>query len=456
MPLESNLESVPTSLLLPSCYHSLWHLTIADTAPSKRLAIENIALERPFESLSHIVHAQRNLPMIAAAQRTANFDYAIRSLVRAARALERQGREVTYLNIGDPQAFGFRPPEHIIEPVRRALKDKFTGYAPSAGLLEAREAVAAYATSLGAPTSAEEVVLTSGASEAAELVLTALVNNGDEVLLPAPGYPIYPAILNKLGADSRPYRLDPERNWEPFVDEVRSLINKRTRALVLINPNNPTGSVTPNRTTYALLKLAAEHKLPVISDEVYRDLCFTETPSSASTLADSVATPVITLESLSKTHMVPGWRVGWMRFTNPEKMQEVVKAVAKLASGRLCSPTPTQYAVRPALQGSKEFLKSFVEEIKNRRDYAAQRIEAIAGLHSIKPAAAFYMMIKVADLAERTDERFVLNLLDATGVLVVHGSGFGMDPFEGYFRLVYLASEEVLKRTFDAVERFIR
>jgi len=153
---------------------------------------------------------------------------------------------------------------------------------------------------------------------------------------------------------------------------------------------------------------------------------------------------------------VPGWRVGWMRFTNPEKMPEVVKAVAKLASGRLCSPTATQYAVRPALQGSKEFLKSFVEEIKNRRDYAAQRIEAIAGLHSIKPAAAFYMMIKVADLAERTDERFVLNLLDATGVLVVHGSGFGMDPFEGYLRLVYLASEEVLKSTFDAVERFMR
>jgi len=220
--------------------------------------------------------------MIAASRRTANFDYAIRSLITAARALECDGREVTYLNIGDPQAFGFKPPEHIIEPVQRALKDRFTGYAPSAGLLEAREAVASYATSIGAPTSPEEVVLTSGASEAAELALTALVNNGDEVLVPSPGYPIYPAILSKLGVDTKYYQLDPARGWEPTVSEVRSLINKRTRALVLINPNNPTGSITSNNTTYALLKLLSEHKIPVISDEVYRDLCFTTPPASAS------------------------------------------------------------------------------------------------------------------------------------------------------------------------------
>jgi alanine-synthesizing transaminase len=394
--------------------------------------------------------------MIAASRRTANFDYAIRSLVTAARALECAGREVTYLNIGDPQAFGFRPPEHIIEPVQRALKEKFTGYASSAGLLEAREAVAEYATSLGAPTTPDEVVITSGASEAADLVLTALVNNGDEVLVPGPGYPLYPAILSKLGADARPYRLDPQRGWEPLVDEVQSLINKRTRALVLINPNNPTGSVSSNENSCALLKLAAEHKVPVISDEVYRDLCFQEAPTSASVLADPVTTPVITLESLSKTHMVPGWRVGWMRFTNPEKMPEVVKAIHKLASGRLCSPTPTQYAVRPALAGGKEFLETFIEDIRKRRDYATERVKAIAGLSSDEPAAAFYMMIKVAELGGKTDEEFVMNLLEETGVLVVHGSGFGMDPFDGYFRLVYLASEDTLERTFDALEQFMR
>ena len=394
--------------------------------------------------------------MIAASRRTANFDYAIRSLISAARALERDGRKVTYLNIGDPQAFGFRPPDHIIEPVQRALRDQFTGYAPSAGLLEAREAVASYATALGAPTSAEEVVLSSGASEAAELALTALVNNGDEVLVPSPGYPLYPAILSKLGADTRYYQLNPDRGWEPTVSEVRSLINKRTRALILINPNNPTGSITSNNTTYALLKLASEYKLPVISDEVYRELCFTTAPASASCMAPAISTPVITLESLSKTHLVPGWRVGWMRFTNAEKMPAVVNAISKLASGRLCSPTPTQYAIRPALDGSKDFLNDFVQEIRKRRDYATERIKAVRGLSSDIPAAAFYLMMKVADLRNKTDERFALELLEKTGVLVVQGSGFGLDPFDGYFRLVYLASEEMLEETFDAIEKFLK
>jgi len=394
--------------------------------------------------------------MIDASRRTANFDYAIRSLITAARALEREGHKVTYLNIGDPQAFGFKPPEHIIEPVQRALRDGFTGYAPSAGLLEAREAVASYATALGTPTSPEEVVLTSGASEAAELALTALVNSGDEVLVPSPGYPLYPAILSKLGVDTRYYQLNPDRGWEPSVSEVRSLINKRTRALVLINPNNPTGSVTANNTTYGLLKLASEHRVPVISDEVYRELCFTSPPASASVMAPAISTPLITLESLSKTHLIPGWRVGWMRFTNTERITSVVNAISKLASGRLCSPTPTQYAIRPALEGTKEFLGEFVQEIRKRRDYAIERIKAISGLSSDVPSAAFYLMMRVADLKNRTDEKFALELLEKTGVLVVHGSGFGLDPFDGYFRLVYLASEEVLESTFDAIQKLIK
>src|SRR5216683_665995 len=199
--------------------------------------------------------------MITPSRRTANFSYAIRNIVRAAEKLERAGRSVTYLNIGDPQAFGFRPPAHVVGAVQRALSDSFTGYAPSAGLPEAREAVATYATQLGAPTRTDEVIITSGASEAADLVLTALVNPGDEVLLPAPGYPLYPAILNKLGAGARYYRLDDSFGWQPSVDDLRSSITKRTRALVLINPNNPTGSIIPDDLVSQLLQIAAEHHL---------------------------------------------------------------------------------------------------------------------------------------------------------------------------------------------------
>ncbi len=394
--------------------------------------------------------------MIAASSRTANFHYAIRNLVSVAEAQVRLGRQVTYLNIGDPQAYGFRPPAHIVEAVTQALRDGFTGYAHSAGLREARGAVAAYATALGAPTETEQVLMTSGASEAADLVLTALLNEGDEVLLPAPGYPIYPAILQKLGAIACYYPLDPANNWQPSAEQVSSLITGRTRALVLINPNNPTGSIIPDETTKQLLDLSARHGLLVIADEVYRELCFAKAPTSASVMAQEIGLPLITLESLSKTHLVPGWRVGWMRYTHDELMSDLTHSIARLASGRLCSPTPSQYAVRPALEGDKSFLAEFMREIKNRRDFVVASAQRIQGLSCDVPGAAFYVMMKVDDPLARTDEAFVLALLEETGILVVPGSGFGTDPLAGLFRLVYLPDEGVLSEVFDRISRFLK
>lgn len=383
--------------------------------------------------------------------RTANFRYAIRNVVIAADALKREGREVISLNIGDPQAFGFRPPAYVTEPVMKAIRDGFTGYASSAGLFEAREAVASYATATGIETTVEDVVMTSGASEGADLVLTALLDPGDEVLLPAPGYPLYDAILHKLGAEPRYYRLFEEYEWQPDPDEVRSLISPRTRAIVLINPSNPTGAIIPDETTDRMLKIAEENNLVVISDEVYRDLCFGTQPTPASVLAKDQRIPVITLESLSKTHMLSGWRIGWMRFTNPAAMPRLIEAINRLASGRLCSPTPAQYAVRPALFEDDGFVAGFIDEIRARRDLAVRRVRAIEGISCSVPHAAFYLMVKVAELDGRSDEQFALNLLQETGVLVVHGSGFGTKPEEGYFRLVYLANETVLEQAFDGI-----
>ena len=308
--------------------------------------------------------------MIHPSERATNFQYAIRNVVRAAEALERRGRRVIYLNIGDPQSFGFRPPDFVIEAVNRAVSEKFTGYSHSSGLLETREAIARYATGLGSPTETKDVIVTSGASEAADLTLTALVDPGDEVLLPAPGYPIYPAIVGKLGAKTRYYHLQPNDNWHPSVDEIRSLINPKTRAIVLINPSNPAGSITPDSTTREVLALAAERDLLVISDEVYRELCFSPAPTAASVLAKETGAAVVTLESLSKTHMLSGWRIGWLRFTHPERMRGLADAVVKLAGGRLCSPTPAQYAVAPALESSRDYIKNFLSEIKRRRDLA--------------------------------------------------------------------------------------
>jgi len=411
--------------------------------------------DRTFNYLRFTIHHLRFTVVITPSTRTAQFHYAIRNIVTAAEALEHAGRHVTYLNIGDPQVFGFRPPDLIVEVVQRALRDNFTGYAHSTGLPEAKAAIANYASSLGAPTAPNDVIVSSGASEAADLVMTALLNEGEEALLPAPGYPIYPAIMAKLGAVARYYSLNERNNWQPSIDEIASLINERTRAIVVINPNNPTGSITTDETTGQILALAAEHNLVVISDEVYRELCFATPPTSASVLTSSAGAPVITLESLSKTHLIPGWRAGWMRFTNADKMRELITAITRLASGRLCSPTPPQYAIKPALEGDRSFMTDFVHDLKVRRDFAVSRISQTSGLSCTTPEAAFYLMVKVDNLGDRTDEQFVLEMLEASGVLVVHGSGFGCDPRAGYFRLVYLANEELLSSALNSIRSFI-
>ncbi len=394
--------------------------------------------------------------IVRPSQRTTNFDYAIRHVVQAAEALERRGRAVTYLNIGDPQTFGFRPPATLVEIVARQMRDGFTGYTHSAGLPDARAAVADYATALGGtPTTFEDVMMTAGASEAADLLLSALLDSGDEVLTPAPGYPIYPAIINKLGGRTIYYHLDPKDNWQPSLDEIQELITPRTRALVLINPNNPTGAITPDETTRLLLELAAENNLLVISDEVYRELCFEQSPQPASVTGADIDVPIATLESLSKTHCVPGWRVGWMRFSHKQKMRALIDGVMRLAGGRLCSPTPAQYAVRPALESEKTFVKDFTNEMRRRRDFVVRRVAEIEGLSCVAPQSAFYLMAQAHDLNGDTDERFVLDLLEATGILTVHGSGFGADPRHGFFRIVFLADEVLLDEAFAKIENFV-
>ncbi len=393
--------------------------------------------------------------MLFPSGRASQFRYAIRNIVGAAEVRERAGLDVIYLNIGDPQVFGFRPPPHLVETVAQAVRDRFTGYAHSSGLPEAREAVAAYATTLGAATRIEDVLITSGASEAADLILTALISEGDEVLLPSPGYPLYSAILNKLGGIARYYTLDPANGWQISVDQIGHLISDRTRALVVINPNNPTGAVIPDQTTRALLSLAAQHNLLVIADEVYRELCFGPSPVPASTLGMDAGGPLITLESLSKTHLIPGWRIGWMRFNNANEMRALIKTIHLLASGRLCSPTPSQYAVRPALEGDRSFLKKFLSKIRKRRDTVVGFVRHTQGLSCEVPQAAFYAMIKVDDTKGRTDEQFVLDLVNKTGVLVVPGSGFGIPEDKCYFRLVYLADENILETVFKRIRSFL-
>jgi alanine-synthesizing transaminase len=392
--------------------------------------------------------------MIPVASRIKGFTYAIRNIVAEAKRVEATGTRVRYLNIGDPIPFGFQTPPHMIEAVTRALRDGHNGYAPSVGIPAARDAVTAECVSRGMPMTPDRVVITSGTSEGIELALTALAESGDEVLVPTPTYPLYTAVLAKIGARAVFYRTDAAHGWQPDLDHVRSLISPRTRALVVIDPNNPTGATYPDETRLALLEIADRHNLPLLADEVYADLAF-DGPVSAFARQNTDA-PVITFSSLSKAYLAPGWRSGWLAVGQTERLDDVLAAIKKLADGRLCSTGPMEYALVAALSGDRSHQAAFRDALRERAILSHERLNAIEGITSVMPSAAFYAMPRVALPAGTTDEDYVLALLRATGVLCVYGSGFGTDPADGYFRVVFLASPSELSDIYDLIAEFTR
>ncbi len=289
--------------------------------------------------------------MIPPASRMATVSYSIRRVVAEARKAEAAGKRIHYLNTGDPVHAGFQPPAHMVDAVHQALRNGEHGYGPSVGLLDAREAVAAENTSRGWPVSADRVVMTSGSSEGIDFVLTALADPGDEVLVPLPTYPLYTAILHKIGAREVYYRTDPKNGWQPDPKEVRSLITSRTKAFVTNDPNNPTGASYAQAIRRELLKIADEHNVPMIADEIYQDVAF-DGPIAPIGALDPEA-PVISLSGLSKGYLVPGWRTGWLAVGGGDRLTDVLAAITKLAEGRLCSTMPMQRAVVAALKGDR-------------------------------------------------------------------------------------------------------
>jgi len=389
---------------------------------------------------------------IPVADRISGFSYAIRNIVVEARKIEASGRKVRYLNIGDPIIFGFRTPPHMIEAVERAMRDGHNGYAPSVGILEAREAVASECNQRGMAMHPDRVVVTSGTSEGIELALTALAGSGDEVLIPVPTYPLYTAVLAKIGARPVFYRTDERRGWQPDVDHVRSLVTASTRALVVIDPNNPTGATYSAEARRALVDLAYEHNFPLLADEVYADLAF-DGPVSAIAALNPEA-PVITFSSLSKAYLAPGWRAGWLAVAQTDRLDGVLGGIKKLADGRLCSTGPMEHALAAALTGDRSHQQAFRDALRERATVTDECMNAIAGITCVTPTAAFYAMPRVKLPAGKTDEDFVLGLLRATGVLCVYGSGFATSPGDGFFRVVFLASPAELRDIYHLIADF--
>ncbi|MBM3809728.1 MAG: aminotransferase class I/II-fold pyridoxal phosphate-dependent enzyme [Acidimicrobiia bacterium] len=396
------------------------------------------------------------MPVAASSIRTAKrvdrFTYAIRNIVVEAKKVEAGGKRVRYLNIGDPNQFGFLTPPHLIDAVARAMRDGHNGYVPSPGMAEAREAAAADFVARGVNVSADRVLITSGASEGIELALTGIVDEGEEVLVPSPTYPLYTAVLAKIGAQPVYYRTDHTNQWQPDLDHVKRLITAKTRALVVIDPNNPTGAIYPEATRKTLIEIAETHGLVILADEVYGDLSY-DGPVPAMAALNNDA-PIISYSSLSKAYLAPGWRAGWMAVGSSPRLDGALAAIKKLADGRLCSPGPMQYAVAAALTGDRSHQVEFRKQLRARAALTANRMNAIPGMSCVMPQSAFYAMPKVELPPGKTDVDFVLGLLRSTGVLTVYGSGFGTPLEDGFFRIVFLAPLDELRALYDDVADF--
>ena len=391
-------------------------------------------------------------PSVPVAGRVSNFSYAIRNIAVEAQRIEAAGRRVRYLNVGNPPAFGFQPPAHMVDAVIRAMRDGENGYCASPGIAPAREAVAAEYSRRSWPVAADRVLITAGTSEAIELALSALVDDEGEVLVPLPTYPLYTAVLAKLGARARYYRTDPAKGWEPDFDHLEHVVTAATRAIVVIDPNNPTGATYSPGTRRKLIAFAEQRGIVLLADEVYGDLGYDGPIAPIGSLEPDAA--VLSFSSLSKGYVAPGWRTGWVAVGRSPRLDNVLAALKKLADGRLCSTAPMQHAIPAALNGDRAHQAVFRAALRERANVTVDMLRAIPGVTCSAPSAAFYAMPKVALPPGRTDEDYVLGLLRATGVLCVYGSGFGMQPADGFLRIVFLAAPDELREIYQLMASF--
>jgi aspartate/methionine/tyrosine aminotransferase len=377
-------------------------------------------------------------------------------MVRA-EELRRKGKKILYLNIGDPVKYDFVTPPHIRRAFEKAVEDGLNYYSPSEGLKELREAVAEKEKRVnGAQIDPSNIIVTTGISEAIMFLMAAVVNPGDEVLMPGPCYPPYLAYAKFFEGSAITYRTIEDRGWAPDLADLESKITKRTRLILIVNPSNPTGSVYSKEDIVRILELAATHSIPVAADEIYDRIIYDTKFSSVASLAKDV--PFIGLNGFSKAYLMTGWRLGYVYLQDPEGvLADVWDGVQRLSRVRLCASTPAQVAGVEALRGSQDHIRELVSTLKRRRDFAFKRINEIPGLHAAKPEGAFYLFprINYSGTKWKSDEEFVGDLLNETGVLVVHGSGF--DPTYGrdHFRMVFLPEESVLNEALNAMADFM-
>ena len=396
---------------------------------------------------------------IAAATRLHNVRYAIRDLASVADEVIKQGHKVLPLNVGDPLNFDFQTPANIIEAVYKAMRDGKNGYASSDGVPEALEAIRGEAARKGIA-SVRDVFVTSGVSETVDLCLSALVDPGEDVLTPSPDYPLYSAILCKLGIRLNTYDLNEEDGWQPELADIERKLTPHSRGIVLINPNNPTGSLCTREMLEEVAELARRHNLIVFSDEIYDKLILDcdsrgkEIPHIAfASVAPDV--PCVTFGGMSKNYLVPGWRIGWGIVSgDAAAVKSYIDGVHRLLRARLCANHPEQYAIKAALDGPQDHLVEVRRKLRSRRDLTQKWCESTPRVSCVAPRGAFYAFPRI-DIPE-SDEVFVKELIRQKHVMVVHGSGFGQKPGTQHFRIVFLPDEQTLTEAYTGIAEFMQ
>ncbi len=403
-----------------------------------------------------------NKPCLRTIRKSSKLDnvcYDIRGPVMArARQMEEEGHRIIKLNIGNPAPFGFEAPEEIVQDVILNLPNA-SGYSDSKGLFSARKAIMHETQRKGIPgVQIDDIFIGNGASELIVMAMQALLNNGDEVLVPAPDYPLWTAAVSLGGGKPRHYLCDEGAGWLPDLDDIRAKITPNTRAIVIINPNNPTGALYPNELLLEILEIARQHQLIVYADEIYDKVLFDGViHTSIASLAEDVL--VVTLNGLSKNYRACGYRSGWLIVSGDKRhARDYLEGLNMLASMRLCSNVPGQYAIQTALGGYQSIndLVAPSGRLTRQRDLAHELLTLIPGVSCVKPKAAMYLFPKLDPKLYHIhdDQKFILNLLEEERVLVVQGSGFNW-PHPDHIRVVFLPHEEELTEAISRMSRFL-
>tara|TARA_B110000263_G_C15271868_1_gene493891 strand:+ start:1 stop:1173 length:1173 start_codon:yes stop_codon:yes gene_type:complete len=386
-------------------------------------------------------------------KKVAGVEYAIRDIVSAAREIEQQGKSVDYLNIGDPIQFGFQPPDNVKQALIDAVNKGNNFYTQSEGLPELLDEIAKKENSKGLSIGPENVVVTNGVSEGLDMVISSIVEDGDEVLLPGPYYPPYASYVRLHGGKPIEFAVD-FKNSRLDVDDIKAKISSKTVAICLISPNNPTGLVFDETALKQIVDIANEHDLYLICDEIYDKIVFDQEFTGIGKVAGN--SPVIILNGFSKVHLMSGWRIGYIAFNDSPQLDSIRENLPKLARVRISTNLPVQYAALESLRGPQDYIGKFVSEIKTHRDYVIKRLNAMNNITCSNPQGAFYAFPKIENNKFSSDKDFVLELLKQKGVLTVHGSGFGTQYGSGHFRIVYLPNMEILESAMNKIEDFVR